>query len=132
MAASLAAMDRLAHGGLLMTNFVDFDSEYGHRRDPIGYGRLLEHYDTLLPQVFARLRHGDLLLLTADHGNDPTWKGTDHTREQIPIMSYMMGMTPGSIGQRKTFADIGQTIAAHLAIAALKAGTAWTIGMPRT
>ena len=127
MATSLAAMDRLPEGGLVMTNFVDFDTEFGHRRDPIGYGRLLEHYDTLLPQVFAKLRNGDLLVLTADHGNDPTWKGTDHTREQVPVMTYMKGNTPGSLGHRKSFSDIGQSIAAHLGIAPLGAGEAWSV-----
>lgn len=126
MTTSLAAMDRLPEGGLVMTNFVDFDSEFGHRRDPVGYGRLLEYYDTLLPHVFARLRDGDLLVLTADHGNDPTWKGTDHTREQIPVMTYMPGITPGTFGHRKTFSDIGQTLAQHLGIAPLRAGTAWS------
>lgn len=127
MTTTLAAMDSLPEGGFLMTNFVDFDTEFGHRRDPLGYGRLLEHYDTLLPQVFAKLRDGDLLVLTADHGNDPTWKGTDHTREQIPIMTYMKDMVPGSFGHRNTFSDIGQTIAKHLGIAPLKAGEAWDI-----
>jgi phosphopentomutase len=127
METSLAAMDRLPDGGLVMTNFVDFDTEFGHRRDPIGYGRLLEHYDSLLPLVFSRLRPGDLLVLTADHGNDPTWPGTDHTREQIPIMTYMIGMTPGSFGYRQSFSDIGQTIASHLGIPPLGAGAAWTI-----
>ncbi|MCB1378374.1 MAG: phosphopentomutase [Alphaproteobacteria bacterium] len=127
MEVSLSAMDRLPDGGLVMTNFVDFDTEFGHRRDPIGYGRLLEHYDAMLPQVFARMRDGDLLTLTADHGNDPTWKGTDHTREQVPIMTFMRGMAPGTFGHRKSFADIGQTIARHLGSAPLDAGDAWSI-----
>jgi phosphopentomutase len=126
METTLAAMERVGDGGLVMTNFVDFDTEYGHRRDPIGYGRLLEHFDTLMPEIFARLGDGDLLVMTADHGNDPTWKGTDHTREQVPIMSWMKGMAPGSVGHRKTFADIGQTIARHLGAGPLGAGTAWT------
>jgi phosphopentomutase len=120
-------MDGLADGGLIMTNFVDFDTNFGHRRDPLGYGKALEHYDAMLPKVFDRMRVGDLLMLTADHGNDPTWKGTDHTREQVPIMDYRIGTTPGSIGHRRTFADIGQTIAAHLGIAPLGAGTAWSV-----
>ena len=127
METALAAMERLGDGGFAMTNFVDFDTEHGHRRDPVGYGRLLEHFDSLLPQVFTRLREGDLLVLTADHGNDPTWKGTDHTREQIPVMTFMKGMTPGSFGQRKSFADIGQTIAGHLGVGPLEAGEAWEI-----
>ena len=123
--ATLANMDGLGDGGLLMTNFVDFDTEFGHRRDPQGYGKALEAFDAELPRIFARLRPGDLLVLTADHGNDPTWAGTDHTREQVPVMTYMRGMTPGSFGLRLSFADIGQTIARHLGVGPLGAGTAW-------
>ncbi|WP_421692714.1 phosphopentomutase [Aestuariivirga sp.] len=127
---TLAQMDGLAEGGLLMTNFVDFDSEFGHRRDPHGYGKALEAFDVDLPRLFAKLKRGDLLLLTADHGNDPTWVGTDHTREQVPVMSYMRGITPGSFGLRHSFADIGQTIARHLSVGPLAAGTAWDILNP--
>ncbi|MGA7268812.1 MAG: phosphopentomutase [Aestuariivirga sp.] len=125
MDVSLDAMDRLPDGGFAMTNFVDFDTEFGHRRDPLGYGGLLEHYDTMLPRVFAELRDGDLLVLTADHGNDPTWTGTDHTRERVPIMTYQRGNRPGSLGARGSFADIGQSIAHHLGVAPLGAGKAW-------
>jgi phosphopentomutase len=127
MEASLDALDNLADGGFIMTNFVDFDTNFGHRRDPTGYGKLLEEFDAMLPGAFARIKDGDLLLLTADHGNDPTWKGTDHTREQVPIMTFMKGMVPGSIGHRMCFADIGQTVARHLGIAPLKAGEAWSV-----
>jgi phosphopentomutase len=127
MLASLEAMDSLPNGGLILTNFVDFDTNFGHRRDPIGYGRALENFDSMLPEVFVRLRDGDLLVLTADHGNDPTWKGTDHTREQVPIMTYQRGMAPGSVGHRKTFADIGQTVAQHLGIAPLHDGEAFSV-----
>ncbi len=121
----LELMPTVKDGGFLMTNFVDFDTNFGHRRDPVGYGGLLEEFDLSLPRVFAQLREGDLLLLTADHGNDPTWKGTDHTREQIPVMTYQIDNTPGSLGHRKTFSDIGQSIARHLGIAPLAAGEAW-------
>jgi phosphopentomutase len=124
--ATLDHMDGLADGGFLMTNFVDFDTEFGHRRDPVGYGRALETFDAQLPQIMAKLRDGDLLVLTADHGNDPTRKGTDHTREQIPIMTWMNGMTPGSFGRRKSFSDIGQTIARHLGVGPLGSGIAWS------
>ncbi len=127
MEASLAAMRTLADGGLVMTNFVDFDTNFGHRRDPLGYGKALEDYDAMLPGVFACLKAGDLLVLTADHGNDPTWKGTDHTREQIPVLTFQKDNVPGTIGHRQSFADIGQTIASHLGIAALGAGTAWSV-----
>ncbi len=128
--ATLANMDTLGEGGFLMTNFVDFDSEFGHRRDPVGYGRLLEAFDAELPRIMHKLRKGDLLILTADHGNDPTWTGTDHTREQIPVMSFMPGIKPGSFGLRTCFADIGQTIARHLNVGPLGAGTAWDVASP--
>jgi phosphopentomutase len=121
----LELMPGVAGGGFLMTNFVDFDTNFGHRRDPIGYGRLLEDFDRNLPRVFAALQPADLLVLTADHGNDPTWTGTDHTREQVPIMILEPGRAPGSVGHRSSFADIGQSIAAHLAVGPLGAGTAW-------
>ncbi len=130
MEATLANMDGLGDGGLLMTNFVDFDTEFGHRRDPEGYGRALEAFDAELPRILGRLREGDLLVLTADHGNDPTWTGTDHTREQVPVMCYMRGMRPGSFGLRGSFADIGQTIARHLGVGPLGAGTAWSLTRP--
>jgi phosphopentomutase len=113
-----------------MTNFVDFDTEFGHRRDPVGYGKLLEAFDAELPRIMRKLREGDLLILTADHGNDPTWTGTDHTREQIPVMSYMPGVRPGSFGLRESFADIGQTIARHLGLGPLGAGQAWEPATP--
>jgi phosphopentomutase len=119
----IALMPTLKDGGFLMTNFVD--TLYGHRRDPIGYGKLLEAFDRELPNVFAQLREGDVLILTADHGNDPTWKGTEHTREQIPIMIH--GAGAGSVGQRSSFADIGQSIAQLLKLAPLQAGTAFDL-----
>ena len=128
--ATLANMDALGEGGFLMTNFVDFDTEFGHRRDPVGYGRLLEAFDAELPRIMRKLRKGDLLILTADHGNDPSWTGTDHTREQIPVMSFMPGIKPGSFGLRTCFADIGQTIARHLDVGPLAAGTAWDVVSP--
>lgn len=121
----IALMPTLKDGGFLMTNFVDFDTNHGHRRDPVGYGKLLEAFDAELPRAFAELKENDMLILTADHGNDPTWKGTDHTREQIPIMIY--GKGAGSVGHRKTFSDIGQSIAAHLGLPKLGAGEAFLI-----
>ena len=124
---TLENMDGLKDGGFLMTNFVDFDTDYGHRRDVQGYGAALEHFDAQLPRIFSKLRKGDLLVIAADHGNDPTWKGTDHTRECIPVLAYEKGMKPGSFGRRKTFADIGQTIAGHLAVPPLKAGESWLL-----
>jgi phosphopentomutase len=123
----ISLMPSLRDGGLLMTNFVDFDTNFGHRRDPIGYGKLLEEFDRALPRVFAQLQLGDVLILSADHGNDPTWTGTDHTREQIPILAFGPGLLPGSVGHRKSFADIGQSISLHLNLPKLSAGTAFNL-----
>ena len=123
----LDTMPRLADNGFLMTNFVDFDTLYGHRRDPIGYGKLLEEFDVELPKVFARLRPGDRLILTADHGNDPTYRGTDHTRERIPILCYGPDLPAGTIGSRESFSDIGQSIARYLDVGPLQSGTAFSL-----
>lgn len=97
--------------GLLMANLVDFDSQYGHRRDVPGYRRAIERFDYQLKALCQTLDEGDLLLVTADHGNDPTWTGTDHTREMVPLLGYYKGIDgPICIGDRKTFADLGQSI----------------------
>ena len=127
METLITTMPRLQDGGFLMCNFVDFDTLYGHRRDPLGYGRLLQEFDQALPRIFAEMAPDDLLILTADHGNDPTWKGTDHTREQIPIMAYQPSRNSKALGQRNSFADIGQSIAAHLGLPKLAAGTAFVL-----
>ncbi|KAB2333749.1 phosphopentomutase [Bacillus mesophilum] len=98
--------------GLSFLNLVDFDALFGHRRDPIGYGEALEEYDARLDEVFAKLNEDDLLIVTADHGNDPVHYGTDHTREYVPLLVYSKGMTEGKeLAIRETFADIGATIA---------------------
>lgn len=114
---TLEALEMAADRAFVMTNFVDFDSEYGHRRDVPGYAAALEYFDTRLPELIAKLAYDDLLILTADHGNDPTWPGTDHTREQVPILLFSPSVAPGEIGIRSTFADIGETIAAWLGLA---------------
>jgi phosphopentomutase len=114
---TLDAMEMAGDRAFIMTNFVDFDSEYGHRRDVPGYAAALEYFDTRLPELIAKLRHDDLLILTADHGNDPTWPGTDHTREQVPILVFSPALPPGEIGIRSSFADIGESIAAWLRLA---------------
>ena len=99
-------------GALIFTNLVDFDMLYGHRRDPEGYAHCLEAFDAALPEMMAALREEDVLIITADHGNDPTWQGTDHTREYIPIVCYGPGIHQGAdIGTRSSFADIAVTIA---------------------
>ena len=116
MDATLKAMDEAADGDLVFTNFVDFDMIYGHRRDVPGYAAALEAFDSRLGDVHRRMKPGDLLVLTADHGCDPTWRGTDHTRERVPILAYGTGIAARDIGLRQSFADIGETVAAHLAV----------------
>ncbi|GIO28511.1 phosphopentomutase [Ornithinibacillus bavariensis] len=98
--------------GISFLNLVDFDAKYGHRRDPIGYGKALEAYDARLPEVLDKLKDDDLLIITADHGNDPVHHGTDHTREFVPLLVYYKGIEEGrELQLRKTFSDIGATIA---------------------
>ena len=108
---------------IVFTNFVDFDSSYGHRRDVKGYADALEYFDSRLPELFALLEDGDVVVLTADHGCDPTWSGTDHTREYIPVLFYGKPVKAGSLGRRETFADIGQSIAAYHGLPKLQYGT---------
>lgn len=120
--ATLARMESLPDGGFLFANYVDFDSLFGHRRDVAGYAAALEAFDARLPAIAAALQPGDLLILTADHGCDPTWAGTDHTREHVPVLVAMPGLVPGSVGRRETFADIAASVAAHLGVAPTKAG----------
>ncbi|MDG2340742.1 MAG: phosphopentomutase, partial [Paracoccaceae bacterium] len=100
-----------AQGSLTFANFVEFDSEYGHRRDISGYARALEWFDAEIGQVIDELRDGDLMVITADHGNDPSWVGTDHTRERVPVLVYGAGAgSAGHVG----FVDVAATVAAHL------------------
>ena len=122
--AALSALAALPPGGLIFANLVDFDTEYGHRRDVAGYAAALEAFDRRVPAIEATLRPGDLALVTADHGNDPTFRGTDHTREQVPILGFGPGIAARSIGIRDGFADIGATIARHLGVP-LDQGTAF-------
>jgi phosphopentomutase len=114
---TLEALDMAEPGSLVMTNFVDFDQEYGHRRDVPGYAGALMEFDARLPELIAKMRNDDLLVLTADHGNDPTWRGTDHTREQVPILVFSPSLSSGTVGLRPTFADIGESIAHWLGLA---------------
>lgn len=108
--------------GLIFSNLVDFDMLYGHRRDTEGYARALEHFDARLPEIEAAMRDRDLLLITADHGNDPTYRGTDHTREYAPLLVYGPRARAGvNLGDRASLSDIGQTIADNFGLK-LKAG----------
>ena len=121
---TLEAMDQAADGGIVFANFVDFDTLFGHRRNVEGYAAALEDFDRRMPELEAKLKPGDLVLISADHGCDPTFKGTDHTREHVPVLFFGPGLAPHSVGVRTSFADMGQTLAAHLGLAPLKHGTA--------
>jgi phosphopentomutase len=120
---ALDSLKSLPDGGFLFVNLVDFDTEYGHRRDVPGYAACLEAFDRRLPEIEAALRPGDLLFLTADHGNDPTWRGTDHTRECVPVLIAGPGVKAGTAGLRPTFADIAATAARHLGLPPTPRGT---------
>jgi phosphopentomutase len=112
--------------GLIWANLVDFDALYGHRNDVDGYARNLERFDARLSDLLPHLRASDLLVVTADHGNDPTTPSTDHSREYVPLLAVGTGVTPGvSLGTRATFADLGQTIAANFGVAPLAHGTSF-------
>ncbi len=103
--------------GLCFTNLVDFDAQWGHRRDPIGYGKEIEAFDKNLGVLLKKLREDDLLILTADHGNDPTYTGTDHTREYVPFIAYSTQMKEGGkIREEDTFAVIGASIAENFGV----------------
>ncbi|MBP2847189.1 phosphopentomutase [Dickeya oryzae] len=121
--ATLSEMEQAGDNTIVFTNFVDFDSSYGHRRDVAGYAAALELFDRRLPEMLARVTGDDILILTADHGCDPTWPGTDHTREHVPVLMYGPGVKPGDYGHRTTFADIGQTVARYFGLSPMDYGT---------
>jgi phosphopentomutase len=121
---TLEGWDQLPDGGLLFSNFIDFDSAYGHRRDVAGYATALEAFDRRVPEALSRMKQGDLLIITADHGCDPTWRGTDHTREQVPILLACETEMP-ALGKRSTFSDIGATVARHLQLPPTQHGVAF-------
>ncbi len=122
MDATLETFRHLPAGGLVFTNFVDFDSSYGHRRDVAGYAHALEAFDARLPELEALLKMDDFVVIAADHGCDPTFPGSDHTREHIPVLVFGPKIKRRFIGRRDTFADVGQSIAEHLGISPLSQG----------
>lgn len=123
--ATLTAMKDAGDNSIVFTNFVDFDMLYGHRRDVDGYATALEYLDGRLPEVIDLMRDGDVLVLCADHGCDPTWPGSDHTREHIPVLVYGAGIKAGSLGRRESFADIGQSLASHFGLEPMDYGTSF-------
>ena len=120
----LGALPDLPDGGFAFANLVDFDSEHGHRRDVAGYAACLERFDGRLPELIGALREGDFLAITADHGNDPTFRGSDHTRETVPILVLAPGRAGGPFG-RRGFADVGAALARHLGLAPPASGSSW-------
>jgi phosphopentomutase len=124
MARTLAAMERLERG-LIFTNLVDFDMLYGHRRDPAGYYRALQEFDAFLPKLQQRLGLRDVVVITADHGNDPTYRGTDHTREYVPLIAMSRHAAGHDLGVRNGFYDIAQTLADAFALPARERGVSF-------
>jgi phosphopentomutase len=122
--ATIEAFRSATDGTLVFVNLVEFDSEYGHRRDVDGYARALERFDARVPELLACARADDLVVFTADHGNDPTWPGSDHTRECVPLIAHGGALRPGSAGIRASFADLGQTLARHFGLDPLAHGCA--------
>lgn len=120
-----------AEGGLLFVNLVDFDTLYGHRNDPAGFGRALREFDDALPAIRAALREDDLLFITADHGNDPTTGSTDHARECVPLLAMGSAVRPVALGDRPTFSDLGATVAEWLQVGFRGRGTSFLPSLER-
>jgi phosphopentomutase len=124
-AARTAEAMRRDFAGLIFTNLVDFDSKFGHRRDCLGYAGALEEFDAALPGIIAAMKEGDMLILCADHGNDPAHAGWDHTREAVPALIFGKGVRAVDLGVRESFADIGATVAEALGVAPVPTGSSF-------
>ena len=112
--------------GFIFTNLVDFDAKYGHRRDPKGYGENIERFDARIPEILEHMADDDILFITADHGNDPTAPGTDHTREYVPVVAYGKNLKQGvDLGIRESFADLGATVCDLLGVEGTGFGTSF-------
>jgi len=123
MRKTLEGLTALDKKGLLMVNLIDFDMAYGHRKDAIGFGRALEEFDAWLPQLYEKMQSDDLLVISADHGCDPTTQGADHTREYVPVLLWSKSMPFGvNLGDRKSFADLGATLAAYFSVPGVASG----------
>jgi phosphopentomutase len=121
--ALLKVADEAGDKSLTFVNFVDFDQAFGHRRDVNGYSNALHEMDARLPEFIAKLKEDDLVVITADHGCDPTWPGSDHTREHIPMIFFGPKVQAQSLGISESFSDIGQTLAHHLGVKPLSNGS---------
>ncbi|NQZ87899.1 MAG: phosphopentomutase [Saccharospirillaceae bacterium] len=120
--STLAHIETAPDNSIIFTNLVNFDQDFGHRRDPVGFGEALEYFDVRLAEFLNQMNDDDLLLLTADHGCDPTWPGNDHTREFVPVLAYHNRIESINLGQRNTFADLGQTLASLFTLEAMDYG----------
>ncbi len=123
--ATISHIDTAKDNSLIFTNLVNFDQDFGHRRDPVGFALALENFDKRLIEVTAAMNDDDVLFLTADHGCDPTWHGNDHTREYVPVVAFHKQVRSVNIGERNTFADIGQTIADLFKLEEMPYGTSF-------
>ena len=123
--ATLDALRDAADRSIVFTNFVDFDMLYGHRRDVSGYAAALEYFDQRLPELLELMQPDDVLVICADHGCDPTWHGSDHTREHIPVLVYGEKVPAGPLGKRESFADIGQSLASYFNLTPMEYGTSF-------
>jgi phosphopentomutase len=123
--ATISHLKTAPNKSLIFTNLVNFDQDYGHRRDAIGYAEALQDFDKRLPEVYKAMNEDDVLFLTADHGCDPTWPGNDHTREYVPMLAYHHNIASVNLGERTTFADLGQTISEIFNLDKLDHGTSF-------
>lgn len=123
--ATIEHLSSAAQNSLIFTNLVNFDQDFGHRRDVLGYANALVAFDLRLPEIYQAMNDDDILFLTADHGCDPTWPGNDHTREYVPILSYHHQIKSVNLGERTTFADLGQTIAELFSLEKMDYGTSF-------
>ena len=123
--ATINHLESAKDKSLIFTNLVNFDQDYGHRRDAIGYAQALESFDQRLPEIFAQMNEDDMLFLTADHGCDPTWPGSDHSREYVPLLCYHHNIASVNLGKRATFADLGQTLSAFFKVEKMPYGSSF-------
>jgi len=123
--ATIEHINTAQDNALIFTNLVNFDQDFGHRRNPVGYAEELEAFDLRIPELLAAMKETDIVFLTADHGCDPTWPGSDHTREYVPVLAYHHNISAVNLGARKTFADLGQTIADMFNVEKMSYGTSF-------